>query len=229
MVLLAGVLLRVLPVVPGPERTLTYPQLLRSVLGIVREEPVLRQRMVLGALGMTCFTTLWTALSFLLAGPRYGYGPATIGLFGLAGLAGAGMAPVAGRLADRGHARLVVPAGFVLLVASWVLLDLGASSLVALLAGIVALDLAQQGLQISHQSAIYALRPEARSRLTTAFVVSVFVGGTIASAVTSALYAVDGWTAVCLFGGTVAAFGLLFYAVTEARLTRRPEPVGSPA
>jgi predicted MFS family arabinose efflux permease len=136
---------------------------------------------------------------------------------------------VAGRLADRGHARLVVPAGFVLLIASWGFLDLGATSLAALLVGIVALDLAQQGLQISHQSAIYALRPEARSRLTTAFVVSVFLGGAFASAATSALYAVDGWTAVCLFGGAVATSGLVFYTVTETRLTRRPAPVGSPA
>ena len=30
------------------------------------------------------------------------------------------MAPISGRLADRGHGRLVAPAGFVLLVLSWV-------------------------------------------------------------------------------------------------------------
>ena len=41
-------------------------------------------------------------------------------------------------------------------------------SLIALIAGVVALDLAQQALQISHQSVIYALAPQARSRVTTA-------------------------------------------------------------
>jgi predicted MFS family arabinose efflux permease len=218
MFVLAGVLRFVLPPVPPTETQMGYGTLLRSVGSLIREEPVLRQRMVLGAVGMTCFTALWTALSFLLSGPRYGYGPATIGLFGLAGLAGAMMAPIAGRLADRGHAWLVVPAAFVLLVTSWVLLGFGATSLVALLAGIVVLDLAQQGLQINHQSAIYTLRPEARSRLTTAFVVSIFLGGSASSAITSALYAADGWGAVTVVGGAVAVFGLLFYAVTETRL-----------
>jgi predicted MFS family arabinose efflux permease len=114
----------------------------------------------------------------------------------------------------------VAPAGFVLLVLSWALLALGASSLVALLVGIVALDLAQQSLQINHQSTIYGLRPEARSRLTTAFVVSIFLGGSAASAIASVLYAADGWAGVCAFGGAVAGFGLVFYGVSEARLRR---------
>jgi predicted MFS family arabinose efflux permease len=220
MFVLAGVLRRVLPPVEPTAGHLRYGQLLRSVGSLVVQEPVLRQRMVLGAVGMTCFTTLWTALSFLLSGPHYGYGPATIGLFGLAGLAGAGMAPISGRLADRGHGRLVAPAGFVLLVLSWVLLSMGANSLLALLVGIVALDLAQQSLQINHQSTIYALRPEARSRLTTAFVVAIFLGGSAASAIASGLYAADGWTGVCVFGGAVAAFGLVFYLLSELRLRR---------
>jgi predicted MFS family arabinose efflux permease len=220
MFVLAAVLRRVLPPVQPTAGHLSYAALLRSVGSLVLEEPVLRQRMVLGAVGMTCFTTLWTALSFLLSGPHYNYGPATIGLFGLAGLAGAGMAPISGRLADRGHGRLVAPAGFVLLVLSWVLLALGASSLAALLVGIVALDLAQQSLQINHQSTIYALNPEARSRLTTAFVVAIFLGGAAASAIASTLYASEGWSGVCIFGGAVAAFGLIFYVVSEARMRR---------
>jgi predicted MFS family arabinose efflux permease len=220
MFVLAAVLWWVLPPVRPTAGDLHYAGLLRSVGSLVLEEPVLRQRMVLGAVGMTCFTTLWTALAFLLSGPHYGYGPATIGLFGLAGLAGAGMAPISGRLADRGHGRFVAPAGFVLLVLSWVLLALGGTSLAALLAGIVALDLAQQSLQINHQSTIYALRPEARSRLTTAFVVSIFLGGAAASAVASALYAAEGWTGVSVFGGAIAAFGLIFYVVSETRLRR---------
>ena len=119
MFVLAVVLRRVLPRVRPTAGDLRYGALLRSVGSLVLEEPVLRQRMVLGAVGMTCFTTLWTALAFLLSGPHYGYGPATIGLFGLAGLAGPGMAPISGRLADRGHGRLVAPAGFALLVFSW--------------------------------------------------------------------------------------------------------------
>ena len=136
-----------------------------------------------------------------------------IGLFGLAGLAGAMAAVYAGRFADQGHGRRVVTIGLGLLLASWGLLALGGTSLVALLAGIVVLDLAQQLLQISHQHAIYRRRPEARSRVTSAFLVSAFVGGAIASALTSGLYAMVGWPGVCALGAVVALVGVATWAL----------------
>ena len=45
---------------------------------------------------------LCTPLTFLLSGPDYGFNNTTIGLFGLAGAAGAYAANRFGRLADRG-------------------------------------------------------------------------------------------------------------------------------
>src|ERR1700749_1097493 len=50
MVLLAATLRRALPRVP-PTTDLSYGGLLRSVGQLVREEPILRQRMIIGALG----------------------------------------------------------------------------------------------------------------------------------------------------------------------------------
>src|ERR1039458_2238664 len=88
MLALAAVLQRALPLVP-PTEEMAYRDLLRSVLRLVRDEPVLRQRMTLGAAGFGCFSALWTALAFLLSGPPYHYGNIVIGLFGLAGVAGA--------------------------------------------------------------------------------------------------------------------------------------------
>jgi hypothetical protein len=143
----------------------------------VAEQPVLRLRMALGGCAMGCFSVLWTSLAFLLSGPRYHYGSAVIGLFGLTGLAGAMMAQTAGRLANRGHGDLVSTGTILLLLVSWGLLALGRSSVVPLLIGIVLLDLSVQGLHISNQSAIYALHATARSRLTTAYMVAYFIGG----------------------------------------------------
>ena len=67
MVILAATLRRALPRVP-PTTDLSYGGLLRSVLALVREEPVLRQRMMVGALTFGCFSALWTSLAFLLSG-----------------------------------------------------------------------------------------------------------------------------------------------------------------
>jgi len=218
MLLLAAILRLALPKVPATER-LSYPALLRSVLDLVRDEPLLRQRMVLGATAFGCFSVLWTSLAFLLSGPPYHYGNAAIGLFGLVGLAGAAAAAVAGRLADRGHGRLAMSGSILVLFASWGLLALGKSSVVALIAGIAALDLGVQAMHISNQSAIYSLHGHARSRLTTAYMVAYFLGGVVLSAITSTLYSSGGWGAVCVLGAATAAVGLATWVITERVMT----------
>ncbi len=219
--LVMGVTLRrVLPRVP-PTTSVPYRSLLRSVLTLVASEPVLRQRMMLAALTFGCFSTLWTSLSFLLSAAPFHYGNAAIGLFGLAGVAGAGAASAAGRLADRGHLGRTTTAAIVVMLVSWALLAAGKTSVVALVAGIVVLDLGAQALHISNQNAIYALAPEARSRLTTAYMVSYFIGGAAFSALSSAVYDSDGWDGVCLVGGAIAVAALAVWGLTEAGRMRR--------
>lgn len=231
MTVLAVTLRLVLRPVPPSENT-PYPQLLGSVLTLVRTESLLRRRMGLAAVGMGCFTILWTASSFLLAGPAYGYGPAAIGLFGLAGVIGAAAAVVAGRFADRGLGRQVATGGLVLLTASWGVLAFaemgGTGGLVALVVGIVALNLAQQALLISHQSVLYRRVPYARSRVTTALMVSSFAGSTVASALASALYPLVGWTGMSALGAVTALIGVGIW-VLELLRPSPSEPLSDPS
>lgn len=110
-----------------------------------------------------------------------------------------------------------VPLGTILsMLVSWVLLVAGKTSVVALIAGIVVLDLGAQGLHISNQNAIYALAPEARSRLTTAYMVAYFIGGAVFSAVSSAVYDSSGWAGVCVLGAGIALTALVVWGLTEA-------------
>ena len=205
MLVFAVVLRRALPEVKPPS-DMPYPRLLASVGELVREEPVLRSRMLLGALSMASFTGMWVALSLLLAS-QYGFGEATIGLFSLAGLAGAGIASFAGRAADRGHGLSALRLATALVLVSWGLLAL--NTLPILIVGIVVLDLGIQATQILNQSAIYRLRPEARSRLTTAYLTAYFGGAVSGSAGASLAWERGGWNAVCGAGGAVAAAGFL--------------------
>ncbi|MGA2014689.1 MAG: MFS transporter [Solirubrobacteraceae bacterium] len=222
MLALAATLRRALPRVP-PTTELTYRGLLRSVVALVGEEPVLRQRMAIGALAFGCFSTLWTSLAFLLSGAPFHYGNAVIGLFGLAGVAGAAAATVAGRLADRGRGGHATTVTILLMLASWAILAASRSSAIGLIIGIAVLDLGVQGLHISNQSAIYALSPDARSRLTTAYMVAYFLGGAVSSALTTSLYAADGWTGVCVLGAATATVALVVWTATEgARRVRAP-------
>jgi predicted MFS family arabinose efflux permease len=225
MLLLAAVLRRALPRLE-PTSDLPYGAALRSVLTLIRSEPVLRQRMVLGGCAFGAFSILWTSIAFLLSGvhgSHYHYGNATIGLFGLAGVAGACAAQLAGRLADRGHGAATTTATLIATLASWLVLELGSRSVIVLILGIMLLDLGVQGTQISNQSAIYRLHADARSRITTAYMSAYFLGGVLCSSVTGALYASDGWAAVCLFGGLVSLFGLGTWLLTAARIGI-PEP-----
>ena len=47
---------------------LSYPRLLASTFALVRDEPVLRLRMIYGVMSFGAFSVLWTSIAFLLAG-----------------------------------------------------------------------------------------------------------------------------------------------------------------
>jgi predicted MFS family arabinose efflux permease len=191
--------------VAGP----SYGKLLRSVGTLIAQEPLLRRRMAYGALGMAGFTVVWTSLALLLSRPPFSFGEAVIGLFGLAGLAGASAAQFAGRAADTGRGRRATGVFLGSILLGWGFLALGRSSVFGLIAGLVVLDLGVQGQHILNQSIIYELRPEARSRLTTAYMGGNFFAGALASALTVWAWDLGGWLVVCAFGATLALTGLV--------------------
>jgi predicted MFS family arabinose efflux permease len=222
MVLLALVLRRALPRLEAID-PMPYPRALGTVLELIAAEPVLRQRMALAFFQMAGFSVLWTSLAFLLGGEPYDYDEAVIGLFGLAGVAGAIAASAAGRLADAGRGGIALTASLLAVLVSWGLLDAGRTSLVALVAGIVLLDLGVQGAQISNQTRIYGLAPEARSRLTTAYMVALFAGGVLGSTLSASVYGAAGWDATCALGAGLALCGLAVWAATERAQRRTDE------
>jgi predicted MFS family arabinose efflux permease len=211
MLALSIALSRALPDV-APVAGPSYGRLLRSVGTLVATEPLLRRRMLYGALGMAGFTVVWTSLALLLSRPPFSYGEAVIGLFGLAGLAGALAAQVAGRAADGGGARRATGCFLAAILAGWGLLALGRTSVPGLVAGLLVLDLGVQGQHILNQTLIYGLDPEARSRLTTAYMSGNFIAGALASAATVWAWELGGWLAVCGFGATLGVIGLVSWS-----------------
>ncbi|MFE5586897.1 MFS transporter [Kitasatospora sp. NPDC056531] len=210
---LAAVLRLRLPKVE-PAVRLSYPALLGSVLTILREEPVLRRRCLLGFVTFAGFNAFWASVAFLLARPPYHFDAALIGLVGLVGAVGAYAARIAGRFADRRLDRQASGVLLAVVLASWGLLALnGGHWLIPLLLGVVLLDLGVQGIQVTNLSVIYRLRADARSRITTAYTTTYFVGGFAGSAASGAAYAAAGWGAVCAVGAGLALLALLVWAV----------------
>jgi predicted MFS family arabinose efflux permease len=176
--------------------------------------------MLYGGLVFASFSVFWTSSGFLLA-RTYHWNDAAIGAFALVGAAGAIAARFAGKLADRGHARLATGGFIVLAGLSYVLIAIGGHSVIALAIGVAALDLGVQGTQISNQSLIYRLRDDASSRLNTAYMTCYFVVGAIGSGLSAAVYASSGWGAVCILGAAFPVIGSLVWLVEMGR-RRRP-------
>jgi predicted MFS family arabinose efflux permease len=193
--------------------------LLFSVFTLWRHEPVLRVRAGLALLIFGAFNVLWTPLVLPLSSPPISLSHTAIGLFGLVGAAGALAAARAGGLADRGLAQWTTGTALVLLLAAWPAIGFLHRSLVALVAGIVMLDLAVQAVHVTNQSMIFARWPEARSRLVAGYMTLYSIGSGTGAIASTWVYAHAGWRGVSILGAGLSATALVFWASTR-HLTR---------
>jgi predicted MFS family arabinose efflux permease len=165
----------------GPVIRISWWSSIRSTGHLVRKLPTLRESALLGAVFFSCFSAFWTTLVFFLQTPRYHYGSAAAGSFGLVGAVGAAGAPAIGRIADRYGARRNVLVGLLTALASFIVLYGVGGKLWGLILGVILLDLGVQAGHVSNQTRIYALAPEARSRLNMIYMVCYFVAGALGS------------------------------------------------
>jgi len=210
MVAMALALWRGLPKVKS-ETHLNYPQLLGSVFSLFTRDKLLRTRALLGCFTFANFSILWTSMAFLLASPPFNYSEGMIGLFGLAGAAGALGARPAGGLADKGKSHITTTVGLVMLLLSWAAIWYGHISVLALIVGILVLDLTVQGVHITNQTVIYRVKPDARNRLTAGYMTSYFIGGAAGSLISAYAWQHGGWTGVCVVGTVMAILNLLVW------------------
>ncbi|MFC5893190.1 MFS transporter [Streptomyces ramulosus] len=224
---LALILLRVLPRPTAAPTALRYGQLLRSTLTLFAREPLLRLRALYCLLVFAAFSTLWSSVVLPLSEAPYFLPHRAIGALGLIGVVGALAATVAGRLNDRGLARRTTGIALALLTASWLPLAFTRSSLWALAAGVILLDLAVQAVHVTNQTLIYALHPDAGSRLIGGYMVFYSVGSATGALAATSLYAAAGWGAVCVLGAGFSGLGLAvwvgaWWRERSVRLGRRP-------
>jgi predicted MFS family arabinose efflux permease len=213
--LMAILLFRVLPHHKAGNPATSYPKLLRSTVMLFVEEPILRVRAVIATLIFATFSVLWTSMVLPLSAPPFSLSHTEIGMFGLAGVAGAITAGRAGYLADRGWSQWTTGVSLVLMVAAWIPISMTGVSLWALVAGVVILDLAVQAVHVTNQSMILAVRPAAGSRLIGGYMVFYSIGSASGSIASTMVYAWAGWPGVCILGPAASSVALLFWAATR--------------
>jgi len=180
-----------------PEPGLRYGELIRSIAHLVLTQPILRDAAVIGGTLFGAFSSFWATLVFFLATPPYHYGARVAGLFGIVGAVGVLFAPPAGRLSDRKGPAFTVTLAILIAITSFLVLAITGRTLAGLIAGVILLDLGVQAGHVANQTRIYALVPEARSRLNTVYMVTYFVGGAIGSALGAYGWTRWGWNGVC--------------------------------
>jgi predicted MFS family arabinose efflux permease len=209
------ILYKLLPDLP-PEVDTGYGTQLRQTLSLIRTQPVLRWRSLIGACGFGSFSAFWTTVSFLLSRPPFGFNQLEIGVFALAGAAGAVISALGGKHLDA-RPRLRWPLTGVVqasLLASYALIVVGGAhlhwlSLTLLVLGTLIMDAAVQSSNLLNQSVIYELLPTARSRITAIYMTTMFIGGSLGSWAAAHAYDEWGWTGACLAAAAFPAVGLL--------------------
>jgi predicted MFS family arabinose efflux permease len=186
----------------------SYGELLKSLVTLWRDEPVLRRATMIQGYLFGSFTAFWTILVLQLSA-RYHLGAEAAGLFGIAGVVGILFAPIAGKIADRRGPAHLVAVGTLIMLASCCIFALSAT-VAGLILGVILLDFGEQASLVSNQHVIYALRPEARNRLNTIFMGGMFVGGAIGSAGAVLIWHMAGWYAVCALGDALVAVALAY-------------------
>jgi predicted MFS family arabinose efflux permease len=220
--LMALLLSRVLPKREAPQPKQAYSALIGSVFILFKQEPVLRQRAIIALLTFASAMVLWTPMVLPLSAPPLSLSHTQIGLFGLAGAAGALAAARAGHLADRGLGQWTSGLSLLLMLTSWLPIAFTQSSLWALLLGVITLDLGLQAVHVTSQSMIYSVRPEAQSRLTAGYMLFYSIGSALGSMGSTAMYAWAGWTGVCLLGAGINAVALIYWWQTLATQQHKP-------
>jgi predicted MFS family arabinose efflux permease len=209
MLILAGVVRAKFPV-SRPEVVLSWPELMRSTLQLVRQNAVLRESALLGAMFFAAFSAFWTTLVFFLGGTSYHYASASAitGFFGLIGAVGAAGAPTVGHLADKYGPRFTIRIALRLSLFSFLFLGFAGQHLIGLIVGVILMDLGVQSGHVSNQTRIYNIDPNARSRLNMVYMFCYFIGGGLGSYLGALCWHIAGWWGVCGFGAATLFIGI---------------------
>ncbi|NOW88006.1 putative MFS family arabinose efflux permease [Clostridium beijerinckii] len=199
----------------NPISDIKYSELLKSMIHLIKTEPILRESSLNGALMFSAFSAFWTSLIFLLESSHYNMGAEAAGLLGLVGVSGALAAPLVGKVADKRGSRFAIGICIVVVIVSYLLFFLFGFKIWGLVLGVILLDLGVQSCNVSNQARVHSLNEETRNRLNTIYMVSFFLGGAFGSFLGSYSYSHFGWYGVCTFGIITQILALIIHKISQ--------------
>ncbi|MEM9310462.1 MAG: MFS transporter [Pseudomonadota bacterium] len=191
----------------------SYTALLQSVFTLLRTHREIAIAGAIQGIGFGQFIALWLGLALHLTSPEMGYGTDMAGY--LAGFAAVSVltTPRLGRIADRvGPRRARFALGCVQVFGTILFLPFG-SNLWLLMIPIFITSAVGPGIDVASRMTFLSAEPGLRTRLTTIYIMIMFLGGGVGSYVGTALYDRFGWDGVawsliaaCLILTTLSAY-----------------------
>jgi predicted MFS family arabinose efflux permease len=199
-----------------PDYDGTYGSLMASLGQLIKTEPKLRVAALRGALCFACFSAFWSTVAFLLHDNLH-KGSGFAGFLGVFGAFGALAAGLMGWLSDRMNAYKLSGITIILIIVSFAIFYFSAYSYIGLIIGVIVMDMGVQATHISNQSIIFALKPEARNRINTIYMVSYFLGGTAGTFIATSLWKGYGWTGLCILGVALSVITLIVHFINHPK------------
>lgn len=201
------------------ESRVPYWPLVLSVFTIAKRHPEVLLSGAIQALNFAQFIALWLALALYLTGPAMGYGTDVVGYLAAVAAVSILSTPRLGRWADRVGPR---KARFVLALAQMAGIALFwpmGGSVWGLIVPLIIVNLVGPGVDVTGRMTFLSLAPDLRTRLTTIYIVIMFIGGGIGSFVGTAVYDAAGWGGVCamLMASTATLSSLAWIATRYGR------------
>lgn len=199
MVACVFIVMKILPDTPSNYQG-TYRGLMKSLFSLYVNNPAIRIISLRAGFCFGSFLALWACLAFKLSGPPFYTGNNLIGMLGLCGIAGALTASFVGSSVRRLGARKLTYIGSVLMIIAWIGVLLFQYTYISFIIGIVIIDIGMQCVQISNQTRVLSLVPQASSRANTIFMTTYFVGGSLGTFLAGSFWHALGWLGVVSVG-----------------------------
>ena len=205
----------------------SYGALIGSVFTLAARHPDMRLSAAIQGLNFATFTASWLALALHLTSPAMGYGTDDVGY--LAGIAAISIVstPRLGRWADKvGARRARVVVALVQLSGIALFYPLG-FSIWTLMVPLLVVNTVGPTIDVTGRMTLFTLAPEIRTRLTTSYIVAMFLGGAVGSALGTAVYDAGGWgaTAALMLAMSAGVTGLSILAERRWRRAVGVNPV----
>jgi predicted MFS family arabinose efflux permease len=191
----------------------TYSELMSSMWHYLKTQPVLREASLINFVAFATLSAFWTTMVLYLANPPFNFQTLEIGLFGIAGAAGALAAPLVGKLSGGQNPRKNLIMGLTLQLISMIMFYFTSGYLFLFVVGIILIDIGQQAIHVTNQTRIYAILPHARNRLNTVFMSISFLGASFGSALGLWLWDKGHWPVFCLGICTIIVINIMIYYI----------------